>query len=122
MRITLTEKEADTLILKLKDEDNQELINIVKEIQTQRNKPKSENRINSLLRAREIKTKQTIKKIQDAVKQLNARCHILNIKRVADVANVSYNTVKKYEYLLTKDVVISAETVKGFDNMINKMT
>jgi len=105
MRITVTNKELISIILHLeytKEEWNNEvdIDDLIQKLQNGLNKPITSNKRNATKKATSIRMDRTKDKIINAVNLMNLENEKITPYSVSKKANVSYNTVKKYEYLL----------------------
>ena len=83
----------------LSDEAKRALTNIIKKLDNLKY-IHLENKRTATKKANEVKKKESIKKITDALNVLRVEGKKPNINLVAKTANMSYNTVKKYKDLL----------------------
>ena len=111
MRLTLNKENAISLMIALQSENedlknilNDDIVNILDEIKNQikknLNTPAHPNKKIAAKKATIIRKERAKEKIRNAVNLLNLENAKININSVAKKANVSYNTVKKYSYLI----------------------
>ena len=97
MRLTLTNEEIATIIVML---DSQHQLDLSDKIRFQWRKPITMNKRNATKKAIEIKKQKAKDKIRNAINLMNLENQKINLNSVAKVSGCSYNTVKKYSYLI----------------------
>jgi len=114
MRLTLDTDTAISLKIKLEnilksdlansidftDNDNQEIKQLIEQIETNLTKPKSSAKQRAAQKATNIRQERAKEKIRNAVNLLHLENAKVNVNSVSKKANVAYNTVKRYSYLL----------------------
>jgi len=114
MRLTIDTDAAISLKIKLENilksdlansidfngNDNQELKQLIEQIEANLTKPKHTSKQRAAKRATIIRQERAKEKIQNAVNLLHLEGAKVNINSVSKKANVAYNTVKRYSYLL----------------------
>ena len=85
---------------KIKKDDKAVLRDLSKNIYKNLMKPISNKKTEAAKKATIIRQERAKQKIRDAVNLLNLENAKININSVAKKADVSYNTVKKYSYLI----------------------
>jgi len=106
MRLTLTNDEIADIIVLLDLEKRQNYKDLSDKIREQWRKPVKPSKRNATQKAIEVKKQKAKDKIVNAVNLMFLENREITISSVAKVSGCSYNTVKKYDYLLGFDVVI----------------
>ena len=115
MRLTLSQDDAISLKIKLeriledkelsdkldfKENDNEEFKLLIEQIEKNLNTPAHPNKKLAAKRATIVRQDRVKEKIRNAVNLLHLENAKVNVNSVAKKAGVSYNTVKKYSYLI----------------------
>lgn len=105
MRITLTIPEVATILSSLqqnKERGNNDtsIDKIITKLQNEIKKPITSSKRNATKKATSVRIDKTKAKITTAVNLMNLENEKITPYSVSKKSNVSYNTVKKYEYLL----------------------
>jgi len=91
-------------MLKIFDSDRIEMLErLYKEINRVNATPISTIKRNATLKANEIRVKKARRKIETAINLLRLENREITVYSVSKEAKVSYNTVKKYKYLIETD-------------------
>ena len=107
MRITISLDEFSLIKTALnnyleKEIYTNEIQNLISKLDNELRKPIKSTKRNATKKAIEVK-KETVKnKITNAINLLNLENKKININSVSKVSGCSYNTVKKYKYLLVQ--------------------
>ncbi len=114
MRITIEDEKALNLataieviakhykdkLEKLFYEDTDILIELSEKIKTEDRKPVNTNKRNATKKATIIRQEKVQRKIRDACERLHNQGRSFTVYSISKETGVSYNTVKKYQYLL----------------------
>ena len=115
MRLTLNQDNAISLKIKLeqiledkelsdkldfKNNDNEEIKSLIEQIEKNLNTPAPKSKKLAAKKATIIRQEKTKEKIRNAINLLHLENQKININTIAKKAGVSYNTVKKYSYLI----------------------
>jgi adenylate kinase family enzyme len=109
MRITINKEQATELKKLIKSRSPIKLKSIVEEIELQENKEVSSKLISGASKAREKRSKDTNKKIENAINTLEFENKKITVYSVSKLAGVSFNTCNKQNI---KEMINNREEVR----------